>query len=145
MPAMLLLLMEERRAEGGERPGGRGAIISFLTYLATMYFSLSSLLLLGPGLCAGNILASQTLLAMWLPSLVMARRCAGGQSSRSRLLTLDMWDPRFLWMPEHSMQIKTPRLMLAQLGFGLSQSAHFEFPLVSDFSLDSLLWSVEFV
>ena len=48
---------------------------------------------------------------------------AAVQESRSRDLTLETWDPRFLCMPEHSMQIRMPRLMLAQEGSTAPQGA----------------------
>ena len=39
-----------------------------------------------------------------------------GHSSRSRERTREMWDPKFRWIPEHSMQTRMPRLRLAQSG-----------------------------
>lgn len=39
-----------------------------------------------------------------------------GHSSRSRERTRDRCVPRFLWIPEHSMQIRAPRFRLAQSG-----------------------------
>lgn len=41
-----------------------------------------------------------------------------GHSSRSRDRTLEMCEPRLRWMPEHSIQINTPRFKLAQSGSG---------------------------
>lgn len=37
-------------------------------------------------------------------------------SSKSKDLTLDIWDPRFLWIPEHSIHISAPIFRLAQSG-----------------------------
>lgn len=42
--------------------------------------------------------------------------CSGVHWSRLTDLTLDMCTPRFLWMPAHLMQIKTPRFHEAHLG-----------------------------
>ena len=39
-----------------------------------------------------------------------------GHSSKSKDLTLDKCVPKFLWIPEHSIQIKVPKLRLAQSG-----------------------------
>ena len=39
-----------------------------------------------------------------------------GHSSRSKERTREMCEPRFLWMPEHSMQTRIPRFKLAQSG-----------------------------
>lgn len=38
------------------------------------------------------------------------------QSSKSNDRTLDMCEPKFLWIPEHSIHISTPKLRLAQSG-----------------------------
>ena len=80
--------------------------------------------------------------------------CPGGHSSRSKDRTLwvgytnfilwwdsqivkadkalrhhlEMWLPRFLWIPEHSMQTTTPRFRLAQSGLGASQSTQRALP-----------------
>ena len=51
-----------------------------------------------------------------LPKADITAKWPGGQSSRSRDRTLDICEPNFRWTPEHSMQISTPRLMLAQSG-----------------------------
>lgn len=42
--------------------------------------------------------------------------CSEVHWSRLTDLTLDMWTPKFLWMPAHRMQIKTPRFQEAHLG-----------------------------
>merc|ERR1719445_1694369 len=60
------------------------------------------------------------------------------QESRSRDLTLEMCDPRFLWIPLHSMQMRMPRLMLAQVGEAAPQSAHSVLP-ATDFLICSRL------
>lgn len=39
-----------------------------------------------------------------------------GHSSRSSERTRERWVPRFLWIPEHSIQTMVPRLILAQSG-----------------------------
>ena len=39
-----------------------------------------------------------------------------GHSSNPNDLTLLIWDPRFLWIPEHSMHIKMPKFKLAHSG-----------------------------
>lgn len=39
-----------------------------------------------------------------------------------------LWSQEHLWMPEHSMQSSTPRLMLAQRGSGWPQSPHWLLP-----------------
>ena len=41
-----------------------------------------------------------------------------GHSSSCKERTLETWEPRFLWIPEHSMQINAPRLRLDQSGSG---------------------------
>ena len=71
---------------------------------------------LGKGFVLPWVQLSQMLLAIWLP--MAARTCVSspGQSSRSRERTRERWVPRFLWIPEHSMQISAPRLRLAQVG-----------------------------
>jgi hypothetical protein len=43
-------------------------------------------------------------------------RITYGHSSRSRDRTLDMWEPRLRWIPEHSIHMSTPKLRLAQSG-----------------------------
>ena len=43
-------------------------------------------------------------------------RCTHGHSSSSSERTRERWVPRFLWMPEHSMQMSAPRLRLAHSG-----------------------------
>lgn len=76
----------------------------------------SYLLASGAGLGRPCELASHTLLASSLPMAVMTLMSSSGHSSRSRDRTLDRWVPRFLWMPEHSMQMRAPRFRLAQSG-----------------------------
>lgn len=76
----------------------------------------SYLLASGAGLGRPCALASHTLLASSLPMAVMTLMSSSGHSSRSRDRTLDRWVPRFLWIPEHSMQIRAPRFRLAQSG-----------------------------
>ena len=55
-------------------------------------------------------------LAVSLPSDAMTARWPGGHSSKSRERTREMWEPSFRCTPEHSMHIRTPKLMLAQSG-----------------------------
>lgn len=74
------------------------------------------LLASGVGLGRPCVLASHTLLASSFPMAVMTLMSSSGHSSRSRERTLDRWVPRFLWIPEHSMQIRAPRFRLAQSG-----------------------------
>ena len=42
--------------------------------------------------------------------------CSGVQESRLTLLTLEMWTPRFLWIPAHLMHMNTPRFQDAHRG-----------------------------
>lgn len=55
-------------------------------------------------------------LASVLPTAVITATSSRGQSSRSRDRTRDRCVPRLRWMPEHSMQMRAPRLRLAQSG-----------------------------
>ena len=96
-------------------PGGKGAKNSLLLYLLMINLSFSSWVDSGRGLGPFSF-CSQILLAMRLPKADMTARWPGGHSSRSRERTLDMCEPSLRWTPEHSMQIKTPRLILAQSG-----------------------------
>lgn len=59
---------------------------------------------------------SQMLLAIWLPIAASTFVSSLGQSSRSSDRTRDRCVPRFRCIPEHSMQIKAPRLRLAHVG-----------------------------
>lgn len=51
-----------------------------------------------------------------------------GQSSNSRLRTLLTCEPKFRWIPEHSMHINVPKFNDAQFGFVLPQSAQHSLP-----------------
>merc|ERR1719266_773977 len=113
-------------------PGGKGARNSLLLYFAMINLSLSSCEEVGSGLGPFSF-CSQILFAIELPKADITAKWPGGHSSRSSERTLDMCEPNFRWTPEHSMQISTPRLMLAQSGFGRSQSTHRLFPEISDF------------
>ena len=86
-------------------------------YLAIINLSFSSWLEVGDGFMPGcGNLPSHKELAVRFPNAVITAKWPGGHSSRSRERTLEIWDPRFLCTPEHSIQIKTPKLMLAQSG-----------------------------
>lgn len=74
------------------------------------------LLASGPGLTLPWVSASHTPFASSLPMADMTLMSSSGHSSRSRDRTRDRCVPRFLWMPEHSMQISAPRFRLAQSG-----------------------------
>ena len=78
----------------------------------------TDLVLSAPTLVYPSRAPSQTLLAIALPIAIITMLSPTGQSSRSRERTLDRWVPRFLWIPEHSIQIRAPRLRLAQSGSG---------------------------
>ena len=96
---------------------GSGIRNSRLLYLAIINLSFSSWLEFGEGLTPGReILCSQREFAVRLPIAVMTAKWPGGHSSRSSDRTLDIWDPKFLWTPEHSIQIRAPKLILAQSG-----------------------------
>lgn len=72
------------------------------------------------------LFSSHTLLASSLPMAVITLMSSMGQSSRSRERTRDRCVPRLRWIPEHSMQMRAPRLRLAQSGSagqGTQQSA----------------------
>lgn len=43
-------------------------------------------------------------------------------------LTLETWEPRFLWIPEHWMHIRHPRFNDAHVGLGIPQSTQISFP-----------------
>lgn len=109
------LQMASTRLAAVPNPGGKGARNSLLLYLAMMKRSLSSCEEWASGLGPFNF-CSQILLAIRLPRADMTAKCPGGHSSRSNERTLDMCVPNFRWTPEHSMQMRTPRLMLAQSG-----------------------------
>ena len=109
------LQMASTRLAETLNPGGKGAKNSLLLYLLMINLSFSSWVDSGRGLGPFSF-CSQILLAMRLPKADMTARWPGGHSSRSRERTLDMCEPSFRWTPEHSMQIKTPRLILAQSG-----------------------------
>ena len=98
-------------------PGGKGARNSLLLYFAMINLSLSSCEEVGSGLGPFSF-CSQILFAIELPKADITAKWPGGHSSRSSERTLDMCEPNFRWTPEHSMQISTPRLMLAQSGSG---------------------------
>jgi hypothetical protein len=51
-----------------------------------------------------------------LPKFGRLNKYTYGHSSKSKDLTLDKCVPKFLWIPEHSIQIKVPKLRLAQSG-----------------------------
>lgn len=53
---------------------------------------------------------------------------AGSQLSSVRERILEMWTPNERWMPEHSMQIRIPKLIHAQVGESALQSAQLSFP-----------------
>lgn len=78
--------------------------------------ALTHLLASGPGFSRPWALASHTLLATSLPMEDRTLMSSNGHSSKSRDRTLDRWVPKFLWIPEHSMQMRAPRLRLAQSG-----------------------------
>ncbi|KAG5282582.1 hypothetical protein AALO_G00057590, partial [Alosa alosa] len=95
---------------------GRGATKTRCSYLARIHVSLSSLEASGVGFCRPWVQLSQTLFAMWFPIALSTWESSGDRSSRSRERTRDRWVPRFLWIPEHSIQISAPRLRLAHVG-----------------------------
>ncbi|KAG7232261.1 hypothetical protein INR49_009337 [Caranx melampygus] len=98
--------------------GGSGATNSFCSYLALIQDSRSSLKQQRQhraGLRRPSVRASQILLTMWLPMARRTRVISRGRSSRSSERTRVRWVPRFLWIPEHSMQMRAPRFRLAQL------------------------------
>lgn len=75
----------------------------------------------GAGLRRPSVRPSHIQLTMWLPMALRTSVSSRGKSSRSRERTLDRWVPRFLWIPEHSMQMRAPRFRLAHVGSGEEQ------------------------
>lgn len=55
--------------------------------------------------------------------------------------TFEIWTPRFLWAPEHSMQTRIPRFRDAHSGLGAWHSAHFSFPGIPLMMLVTLLYA----
>jgi len=80
------------------------------------------------GFVPPSIFLSQYKFAFMFPIVSKVLMLKLLQESRLSDLTLEMWEPRFLWIPEHSMQTSIPRLMEAQSGFSLPQSAQCVFP-----------------
>lgn len=70
----------------------------------------------GEGFTWPWLFSSHTLLASSLPMADITLMSSMGQSSRSRERTRDRCVPRLRWIPEHSMQMRAPRLRLAQSG-----------------------------
>ena len=93
-----------------------GARNSRLLYFERMNRSFSSWLEWGPGFRPAPSLASHTEFACRLPKALITAKWPGGHSSRSKDLTREMWEPKLRWTPEHWIQIRTPRFMLAQSG-----------------------------
>lgn len=84
----------------------------FESYLVRMKFSIFD----SEGMWPGASFASQYLFALALPHRSMLCSCSSVHESRSTDLTLLMWVPMPLWIPEHRMQTKTPRFQLAHRG-----------------------------
>jgi len=82
------------------------------SYLVRIKFSI----LASEGAWPGANFASQYLFARAFPQLRMLWSCSSVQESRSTDLTRLMCVPMPRWMPEHRMQIKTPRFQLAHRG-----------------------------
>ena len=113
--SFLYLQMASTKLADTLNPGGKGAKNSLLLYLVMINLSLSSCEDSARGLGPFNF-CSHRLLANWLPKACITAKWPGGHSSRSRERTRDMCDPSFRCTPEHSMQIRTPKFMLAQSG-----------------------------
>lgn len=86
------------------------------------------LVLSTPGLVYPSTQPSHTLLAMAFPMAVITMLSSTGQSSRSKDRTRDRCVPRFLCIPEHSIQIRAPRFRLAQSGSEGQRQLHFSAP-----------------
>lgn len=56
---------------------------------------------------------------------------SGSHLSNTMDRTLEIWTPKLRWTPEHSKQIKIPKLIEAHSGSGVPQSAQTEFPSMS--------------
>lgn len=99
------------------------------SYFSRIHLSFSSRLEVAIGLTWPLKSASHIEFARSLPKDTITLTWLNGHSSRSRDRTRDICEPRFLCIPEHSMQINTPRFRLAQSGSAAPQSQHLSFPL----------------
>lgn len=83
---------------------------SFVSYLRRIHDSFSSRGDCAFGLFKLPMFASYTEFDSELPIDSITLKCDVCRSSRPSDRTLLMCEPRFRWMPEHSMQIKMPKL-----------------------------------
>lgn len=84
----------------------------FSSYFVRMKFSILD----SEGTWPAASFASQYLFARALPQLRILCSCSSVQESRSTDFTRLMCVPIPRWMPEHRMQMKTPRFQLAHRG-----------------------------
>lgn len=63
-----------------------------------------------------NFLEQSILLIVIKSRFRLIMKYTYGHLSKSSERTLDIWDPKFLWTPEHSIHIRTPKFKLAQSG-----------------------------
>jgi hypothetical protein len=81
-----------------------------------------------PNTCINDCFKGRYLLARLLPHFFIFSVCSSVQLSRSALLTRETWTPRPRWMPEHRMQMKTPKFHDVQRGYEFTwQSAQIRF------------------
>lgn len=98
------------------RVDGSGMGPSITHRLSSYFVRMKFSILASEGTWPGASFASQYLLARAFPQLSTLCNCSSVHESKSTDLTRLMCVPIPRWIPEHRMQMKTPRFQLAQRG-----------------------------